>query len=51
MQTSKSNIYVGISTTDGKSFVYKIDGAAATATKGLEMEGGIITSISWFAGK
>lgn len=43
----QGNIYVGISTTDGKSFVYKIDGVTATATKGLEMEGGIITSISW----
>lgn len=41
------NIFVGISTNDGKSLVYKINGQNATATKGLEMEGGNITSISW----
>ena len=38
-------IYTGISTADG-SFVYAIDMASATATQGLEVEGGIITSIN-----
>jgi hypothetical protein len=45
------NIFVGISTNDGKSFVYKVNSKNTTATKGLEMEGGTITSISWLPAK
>lgn len=39
--------YIGITTTDNKSVVYKIDAANATATPGLEVAGGIITAIQW----
>lgn len=37
--------YVGITTNTG-SYVYNIDVATATATQGLEVEGGVITAIS-----
>jgi len=39
--------YVGITTSDGKSIVYKFDAGSATASKGLEVEGGTITAIRW----
>ncbi len=39
--------YIGITTADNKSAVYKIDATLATATRGLEVNGGIITSIQW----
>ncbi|GAB3364179.1 hypothetical protein GCM10027566_33390 [Arachidicoccus ginsenosidivorans] len=39
--------YVGITTSDGKSAVYKFDAAAASASRGLEVEGGTITAIRW----
>lgn len=45
----KGNGYIGITTKDNKSFVYKINAASASATKGVEVEGGIITSIQWLA--
>ena len=38
--------YIGVTLTDGSSYVYKIDAGNATATKGLKIEGGVITSIS-----
>lgn len=37
--------YIGVNLKDGTSWVYKIDAANATATKGLKVEGGIITAI------
>ncbi len=37
--------YIGVNLKSGKSYVYKIDAAAATATRGLEVEGGSITAI------
>lgn len=37
--------FIGITTTEG-SYVYEIDAKAATAKKGIEVEGGIITAIS-----
>jgi len=37
--------YVGITTSTG-SFVYVIDVASATATQGLEVQGGVITAIN-----
>lgn len=43
--------YLGITTTDNKSAVYKINAAAATATRGVEVEGGIITAIQWLPAK
>ncbi|SEA02001.1 protein of unknown function [Arachidicoccus rhizosphaerae] len=43
--------YVGITTSDGKSAVYKFDAASATASKGLEVEGGTITAIRWLPSK
>lgn len=37
--------YIGITTRDGNSHVYEFDATAATATKGLQVEGGTITAI------
>lgn len=37
--------YIGVNLTSGESYVYKIDASAATATKGLKVEGGSITAI------
>ncbi len=37
--------YVGVNLKNGTSFVYKIDAGTATATRGLKVEGGIITAI------
>lgn len=37
--------YIGVNLKSGKSYVYKIDATAATATAGLEVEGGSITAI------
>ncbi len=39
--------YIGITTTDNKSTVYKINTATATAARGIEVDGGIITAIQW----
>lgn len=40
-----NTVYTGITTEEG-SFVYAIDVESATATPGLEVEGGVITSIN-----
>lgn len=37
--------YVGVNLTDGTTWVYKVDAGTATATKGLKVEGGLITAI------
>ncbi|UKT66078.1 DUF4374 domain-containing protein [Pedobacter mucosus] len=37
--------YVGVNLTDGTTWVYKIDASNNTATKGLKVEGGLITAI------
>lgn len=37
--------YIGVNLTSGESYVYKIDAATATATRGLKVEGGTITAI------
>jgi hypothetical protein len=37
--------YIGVNLKDGASWVYKIDASIATATKGLKVEGGVITAI------
>ncbi|MES2810622.1 MAG: DUF4374 domain-containing protein [Bacteroidota bacterium] len=37
--------FIGVNLKDGTSFVYKIDASTATATKGLKVEGGLITAI------
>lgn len=39
--------YLGVTTTDNKSAVYKVDATNATATRGIEVNGGIITAIQW----
>ncbi|ATL46423.1 hypothetical protein COR50_04115 [Chitinophaga caeni] len=39
--------FIGITTTDGKSVVYKFDAGTATATSGLVLTGGTINSINW----
>jgi len=38
--------YMGVTLTDGSSYIYKIDAGTATATRGLKIEGGVVTSIS-----
>lgn len=43
--------YIGITTADSKSAVYKINAATATATKGVELIGGNITAIQWLPAK
>jgi hypothetical protein len=37
--------FIGVNLKDGASWVYKIDASNATATKGLKVEGGVITAI------
>ncbi|WP_443944079.1 DUF4374 domain-containing protein [Pedobacter sp. AW1-32] len=37
--------YIGLNLTNGTSYVYKVDAASATATRGLKVEGGLITAI------
>lgn len=37
--------YVGVNLSDGTTWVYKVDAVTATATKGLKVEGGLITAI------
>lgn len=39
--------YIGITTTDNKSAVYKVNTTTATATRGVEINGGNITAIQW----
>lgn len=37
--------FIGVNLKDGTSYVYKIDAGTATATRGLKVEGGVITAI------
>ncbi|MFD2148255.1 DUF4374 domain-containing protein [Mucilaginibacter antarcticus] len=37
--------FIGVNLKDGTSFVYKVDASTATATRGLKVEGGVITAI------
>jgi hypothetical protein len=37
--------FIGVNLTDGTAYVYKIDAATQTATRGLKVDGGAITSI------
>jgi hypothetical protein len=37
--------YIGVNLTDATTYVYKIDATTATATRGLKVEGGLITAI------
>jgi hypothetical protein len=37
--------YIGVNLTDATTYVYKIDASTATATRGLKVEGGLITAI------
>lgn len=39
--------YLGVNLKDGTSYVYKIDATTQTATRGLQIEGGTITSIQY----
>jgi hypothetical protein len=39
------NGFIGVNLTDGTAYVYKIDAGTQTATRGLKVEGGAITSI------
>ncbi len=43
--------YIGITTSDAKSYVYHVDATTASATKGLEVQGGEITAIQWLPAK
>jgi len=38
--------FVGITQADGSSYVYKIDAVTAKATRGLKVDGGVITAIN-----
>lgn len=38
--------YIGITLADGGSYVYQMDAVAGTATRGLKVEGGLITAIN-----
>lgn len=38
--------YIGLTLTDGVSYVYKVDAVTGTATQGLKVEGGTLTAIS-----
>jgi hypothetical protein len=37
--------YIGVNLIDGTTYVYKIDASTATATRGIKVEGGVITAI------
>ena len=37
--------FIGVNLKDGSAFVYKIDASNATATRGLKVDGGVITAI------
>lgn len=37
--------YIGVNLTDGTTYVYKVDASTATATRGVKVEGGVITAI------
>jgi len=37
--------YVGVNLLDGTTYVYKVDASTAVATRGLKVEGGLITAI------
>ncbi|WP_316737502.1 DUF4374 domain-containing protein [Pedobacter aquatilis] len=37
--------YVGVNLLDGSTYVYKVDASTAVATRGLKVEGGLITAI------
>ncbi len=39
--------YIGITTTDNTSAVYKVNTGTAVATRGAQIIGGIITAIQW----
>jgi len=39
--------YVGVNLNDGTTWVYKLDAQTATATRGLKVEGGLITAIQY----
>lgn len=39
--------YIGVNLKSGESYVYRIDAAAAIATRGLKVEGGSITAIEY----
>ena len=37
--------YMGVNLSDGTTWVYKVDASTNTATRGLKVEGGLITAI------
>ncbi|UOE49950.1 DUF4374 domain-containing protein [Mucilaginibacter sp. SMC90] len=39
--------YIGVNLKDGTSYVYKVDASTLTATKGLKVDGGVITAIQF----
>lgn len=43
--------YLGVNLKDGTSWVYKIDAATKTATRGLKVEGGTITAVQYLDGE
>jgi hypothetical protein len=43
--------YVGVNLNDGTSYVYKIDASTQAATRGLKVEGGVLTAVQFLAGQ
>jgi len=43
--------YLGVNLKDGTSYVYKVDASTQTATRGLQVEGGTITSVQYLDGE
>ncbi len=37
--------YIGVNLSDGSSYIYKIDAATQTATRGLKVDGGTVTAV------
>ena len=43
--TDGKTAYVGVNLTNGTSYIYKIDASTHAATRGLKVEGGVITAV------
>lgn len=41
--------YLGVNLNDGTSYIYKVDASTQTASKGLAVEGGVITAVQYLA--
>ncbi|RZK86881.1 MAG: DUF4374 domain-containing protein, partial [Hymenobacter sp.] len=41
--------YIGVNLNDGTGYIYKVDASTQTASKGLAVEGGVITAVQYLA--